>query len=115
MGLSHHDPIDFTAGDDWDIGATLQRPDGSAYDLTNATITWVLRDPDGVPVFVDGDYSINITPPSTDGQFIIAVAAAKTASLRPGRYLDWLRATDAAGTDTFWTGMILVDPNPWGR
>jgi hypothetical protein len=45
----------------------------------------------------------------------IAVASAVTAPLRPGRYLDWLRATDSAGTDTFWTGIILVSANPWGQ
>ena len=114
MALAHHDPIDFTAGDDFNIGGTLLRADGSAYDLTDATVIWMLRDPDGAPALTDGQFAINLTPPLTAGQLVIAVPAAATATLRPGRYLDSLRATDSAGTDTFWTGMILVGPNPWG-
>ena len=29
MPVPHHDPIEFTAGDDWDIGRTLLRPDST--------------------------------------------------------------------------------------
>jgi len=29
MPVPHHDPLEFVAGDDWDIGGTLLRPDGS--------------------------------------------------------------------------------------
>ena len=77
-------------------------------------VIWMLRDPDGVPALQQDQYAINLTPPLTAGQLIIAVAATATATLRPGHYLDWLRATDSAGTDTFWTGTISVSPNPWG-
>jgi len=115
MPVPHHDPIEFVAGDDWDIGGTLLRPDGSAYDLTNATVVWMLRDPDGAPALQPGQYAINLTPPLTAGQLIIAIPSAVTATLRPGRYPDALRATDSAGTDTFWTGLIAVSPNPWGE
>ena len=114
MALSHHDPIDFTAGDDFDIGGTLQRSDGTAYDLTNASVVWMLRGPNGAPALQDGQYTINLNAPLTAGLIVIAVAATVTSTLRPGRYLDWLRATDSAGTDTFWTGIISVSPNPWG-
>ncbi len=114
MAIPHHDPLEFVAGDDWDLGAMLMRADGTAYDLTSANIQWMLRDPDGVPTFIEGDYSINPTPPLTGGLLTIVVPATRTATLRPGRYMDWLRATDNAGTDTFWTGMILVSANPWG-
>ena len=41
MPVPHHDPIEFTAGDDWDIAGTLPGPDGTAYDLTNATVIWM--------------------------------------------------------------------------
>ncbi len=114
MAIPHHDDLEFVAGDDWDIGATLLRSDGSAYDLSQATVIWMLRGPDGLPVLQPEQYSIKINPPTTAGVITIVVPASSTAGLRPGRYLDWLRATDNAGTDTFWTGIILVDPNPWG-
>ena len=71
--------------------------------------------PGWVLALVPSQYSMNLTPPLTAGQLIIAVTATATAALRPGRYLDWLRATDSAGTDTFWTGTISVSPNPWGQ
>lgn len=114
MALSHHDDLEFVAGDDWDIGGTLQNPDGTAYDLTTATVLWMLRGPDGLPVLQTGQYTINLGTPTTGGQLTIVVPSIVTASLLPGRYMDWLRATNNAGTDTFWTGAILVDANPWG-
>ena len=115
MPIPHHDPLEFVAGDDFDIGATLLRRDGTAYDLTNATVLWMLRDPDGVPALQDDQYAIKFSSPPTAGLLVIAVTATATATLRPGRYLDWLRATDSAGTDTFWTGIIAVSPKPAGR
>ena len=115
MPIPHHPDLQFVAGDDWDIGASLQRPDGSAYDLSNATVIWMLRGPDGLPCLQPDQYSIKIDSPPTAGLITIAVTAPVTAPLRPGRYLDWLRATDSAGTDTFWTGIILVSANPWGE
>ena len=48
------------------------------------------------------------------GVHVIGAAADVTAALPGGRYLDSLRATDGAGTNMFWTGIILVGPNPWG-
>ena len=103
-----------TAGDEWDIGGTLLRPDGKAFDLTDATIIWMLRGPDGLPALQIGQYAINLGAPLSAGLITIVVEATTTAAFRPGRYLDWLRVTDTDGTDTFWSGMILVSPNPWG-
>ena len=114
MPIPLHVPLQFVAGDDWDIGGTLLRADGTAYDLTNAIVLWMLRDPDGVPALQDDQYTIKFSPPPTAGQLVIAITATATAAMRPGRYLDWLRATDSADTDTFWTGMISVSPNPVG-
>jgi len=61
MAVPHHDPIEFTAGDDWDIGGTLLRPDGTAYDLTNASVIWMLRGPDGDPALQDDQYAIKFS------------------------------------------------------
>ena len=58
MPIPHHPDLEFVAGDDWDIGATLQRPDGSAYDLSQASVIWMLRGPDGAP----GTASLGSTP-----------------------------------------------------
>ena len=95
MALAHHDDLTFTAGDDFDIGGALLRPDGSAYDLTNASVVWMLRDPDGLPALQDA--AINLTPPLTAGSWSSPLPATETATLRPGRYTDWLRATDSRG------------------
>jgi hypothetical protein len=82
---SHHTDLTFVAGDDWDIGGTLLRPDGSAYDLTDATVIWMLRGPDGSPSLQDGQYVINLTPPRPAGQIVIAVAATVTCTDRRER------------------------------
>ena len=73
MAIPLHDPLEFVAGDDFDIGATLLRPDGTAYDLINASVTWMLRGPDGAPALQEGQYAVNLTPPPTEGQLILAV------------------------------------------
>jgi len=112
MAVPHHADLEFVAGDDWDIGGTLLRPDGTAFDLTEATVKWMLRGPDGLPVFSSDQYTVKLNEPLTAGLITVVVPAAVTATLPPGPYLDWLRATDNAGTDTFWTGMIIVDANP---
>jgi hypothetical protein len=57
MPIPHHDPLEFVAGDDWDIGAALLRPDGTAYDLTDASVIWMLRGPDGAPALQDSQYN----------------------------------------------------------
>ncbi len=41
MPVPHHADLEFVAGDDWNIGAALLRPDGTAYDLSNATVVWM--------------------------------------------------------------------------
>ena len=115
MPVPHHDDLTLVAGDDFNIGATLLRGDGTVYDLTDASVAWMLRGPDGAPALQAGQYGIKIDSPPTAGLITISVLAAVTATLRAGRYLDSLRATDAAGTDTFWTGLIAVSPDPWGR
>ena len=115
MSVSSNAKSFVSSCDDWDIGATLLRSDGSAYDLTNAQVIWMLRGPDGAPALQQDQFTINFSQPLTAAQITIAIQAKATASLPAGRYLDWLRATDAAGTDTFWTGIIKVSPNPWGE
>jgi hypothetical protein len=114
MAVPHHDDLEFVAGDDWDIGGTLIRRDGTPYDLTSASVLWMLRGPDGLPALSAQQYTVSLSTPLTAGLLTVVVASDITANLPPGRYTDWLRATDSAGTDTFWTGIILVDANPFG-
>ena len=56
----------------------------------------MLRDPDGLPALQQDQYVINLGAPLSAGLITIVVEANMTATLRPGRYLDWLRVTDHA-------------------
>jgi hypothetical protein len=112
--LTHHDDLEYVAGDDWTIIGVLLDVNGSTLDLTNASFQWTLIDPTGEPV-VDllSVATISVLQPSTNGQVQIVVPAAVTLPLLAGRFHDALRVT-IDYTSTFWMGTILVDGNPFG-
>lgn len=114
MALTHHDDLEFVAGDDWSIDGTLLDVNGSPLDLTNATFLWNLIDPNGLSVSdLVGASAIGIIQPSTNGQVQIIVPKQFTAPLLAGRFHDALRVT-IGYSSTFWMGTILVNGDPFG-
>lgn len=111
-----HDDIEVTAGDDWSISAALTNDDGTPYDLTSAAVYWALLDPDGtqlVDLMATAVLSDQGLPAS--GNIIIAVPSASTLGLVPGRYTDAIHAVVSGKTTMIWTGLILVDANPFSQ
>jgi hypothetical protein len=113
VAVTHHDYVELRAGDDWIIQATLLNPDGSAYDLTNATVEWILLGPDGMTA-IDQGWTFQVAEPATGGQGVVLVDNKLTAPLAPGYYMDALRAITPTPTDpnlqvtTMWDGQIGV-------
>lgn len=113
MALTHHDDLEFVAGDDWTIDGVLLDVNGSSLDLTNANFQWTLIDPTGVSVAdLLGDTTLSVTQPPTNGQIQILVPAQVTSTLLAGRFHDALRVT-INYTSSYWSGAILVDANPF--
>lgn len=113
--LTHHDEIELAAGDRWTIVGTLLNGDGSAFDLTSATVIWTMRGPDGEVCddLVDAS-TVELLSPRTDGKIIITVPKTATAGRRAGRYHDAVRAfIDDTEADLMWRGPIAVAADPW--
>jgi hypothetical protein len=110
-----HPSQQFYAGDDWLIEATCRNPDGSAMDLSTATLTWRLADIDGLPITTKDspDNGIEIIPPAAgdppNGKAFIRVPSYETVLFASDFYLDELTVTTQAGlVVTQWQGRIDV-------
>lgn len=113
MPLTHHDDLEFIAGDDWTIDGVLLDVNGSPLDLNGAFFQWTLIDPTGLSVAdLLGATTVNIVQPAANGQVQIIVSKQVTTSLLAGRFHDALRVS-IDYTTTFWMGTILVGGNPF--
>jgi hypothetical protein len=102
----HHEPLEVTAGETWDIPGTLLDANDSPIDLSGATLEWALVDSGNNPVMIPAE--VNITDAAA-GTICISVEANHTAGLDPGYYHDGLRVTMARGERFTWHGQLLVD------
>ena len=110
---SHHDDLEVTAGDDWVIAGTLLNADGSAFNLSDSWVYWMLVSPDGEEVAeLAENISVTTKSPASDGLIEISAPSTFTQGLAPGRYLDAVKViTGGTFTETFWTGVIEVKAN----
>ena len=99
------------AATDWAIDGTLLDVNNQPLDLSNATLTWTLIGPRGLPVLQNGDASITVVD-SANGIIRIDVHNSVTATLECGRYIDSLQLTIGNIVSPLWTGVILVAANP---
>ncbi len=106
MPTTGHDDAKLVAGQDWRIVGELLDRDGKPLDLTNASITWLLLDPSGVPV--EASAIITVLEPPTNGIVNIELTAATTAALAPGHYTEALRITWVGLTSNFHGLSIIV-------
>lgn len=112
MPTTHHDDLEFFAGDDWTISGVLLDINGSALDLTGARFEWCLIDPTGLQVGpIEGGVTVSIVN-ATQGLVTIVVPYALTEPLAPGRYHDSLRVFLGLRS-TYWVGTILVNCDPF--
>lgn len=110
--MQHHDDVELMAGDDWVISGRLLDRDGSPFNLDNALLNWTLINPDGWAVTLTQDVTLNVTN-SANGLISIVLPSSFTRTIAPGRYTDALRVVVGGFTETFWTGYIQVDADPF--
>lgn len=100
MGVVIHPPLQFYAGDTWELVWNCNDVDGNPLDLTNAlSIEWKL---DTLPVRqnVRTDElggNISVIQPATGGQCVLTLPPTVTTTITPGYYFDQLRVTTATG------------------
>jgi hypothetical protein len=109
---THHTFLEFMAGDDWEISATLTNENGVPYPGPPSAMSWLLYDAANVRVLEDGDYSIAIVDPDV-GVVTISVAAAVTATIGRGVYRDAFRISQGGTISTLLRGSIYVEADPW--
>ena len=108
-----HTPLQWTAGDDWQINATLQDETGAPYDLSGGhTIKWALMTSGFQRALDENDVSISVTD-AVAGKITIIIPAPKTSPLPDGRYTDVIRIVIGGITSTLSYGNIQVAADPW--
>jgi hypothetical protein len=108
-----HPRIEFIAGDDWEIQATLLDENGVPYNLNlgNPVIKWRLVNVYGVAVIGDEAIITIVDPPN--GLVSVVVPSAITSPVVGGTYMDDLRLIMANETGTLLTGIVEVRGDPW--
>ena len=105
---THHTIVDFYAGDDWEICATLLDENGDPYNLSPLPdIQWALMNYNQQRVLNGTDVSISVTDAAA-GKCSILVPSEKTSALTTGLYSDVLRITTGGITSTLAVGNIHV-------
>ena len=109
-----HEPFSLYPGDTWKFEASLHDDNDAPLDLTNAEITWTVREAlsgDLVLTLTIGD-GITIAGDPIEGKAVIIVSPERTGAIAAGNYVDMVRVTLASGiVTTQATGAIAVAPN----
>jgi hypothetical protein len=111
--MNLHPLIDFVAGDDWEIVATLLDENGRPYDLTGShTIKWrLIANSSGIAVI--GDEAVITLPDAANGVCSVVIPSAITSPVVGGRYTDALRLVMSGETGTLLMGQVNVISDPW--
>jgi len=112
QAIAVHDPLQFFAGDSWEIQFDCNDIDNQPLDLTGVlAIEWTLGTVDGSSVIMTktlGD-AITVLSPPAEGRCLLIVPAGDTAGLAPGYYRDQLRVTYGDGlVSTQTSGRVQV-------
>jgi len=108
-----HSVIEFVAGDDWEIRATLLDELGNAYDLSGSpTIMYLLYDDQHTHI-VDSPIITIMGDPKL-GDISIIIPSSTTAVIAGGTYSDALRLIIQGSVGTLLMGPVSVIANPWG-
>jgi len=100
------------AGDDWQIDATLLDANGNPYDLSVATIKWIMLNSSQQWVLNENDANISVTD-AIAGKCSIMITAGKTAPLFGDTYTDFIRIISGGITSTLSYGLLYVTSDPW--
>ena len=108
-----HTQLDWVAGDDCQINATLLDQYGEPFDLSVLhEIKWTLMDQAYRRIIDTPDVVVTITD-APAGKCSIIIPAPITSPLPAGRYTDVIRIVYGGITSTLSYGPIYVQADPW--
>ena len=111
--MSTHEDYYWTAGDDWQINATLLDYAGAPFDLSGTPdIRWSLTSEAGETVLTEADIDI-VVMDADAGQCAIQVPKTVTTDLAEGRYTDMVRIVYGGVSSTLAHGLNWVTADPW--
>src|SRR5262245_41576808 len=103
----------FVAAKDWGIDGTLLDANGQPLDLSNATLMWMVIEPQGgAGARERRRHRRGRRGSHRRAEVHISVHHDQTALREAGRYLDALQVTIGDVVSPLWTGVILVAANP---
>jgi hypothetical protein len=111
--MSTHEDYYWTAGDDWQINATLLDYAGAPFNLSGTPdVRWSLVTELGETVLTEADIAIVVID-GPAGRCAIQVPAVKTTDLAEGRYTDMIRIVSGGVTSTLSHGLNWISADPW--
>jgi hypothetical protein len=104
------------AGEYKEITLTILKPDGTAEDLTGASVSWVAKTrPDAnLPALVSKStgHGAEVLTPPIEGKVRVTLEEADTAALRSRTYYHELEGRDSAGKPfTPTVGYMVIQPS----
>jgi len=100
--------VEIPQGDTRRLPFSVTQPDGSAQDLSGATIEWRLGD-ESAPALSTADSGVGITKrDDAAGTFTVELSSVATETLTPQTYDEVLTIEDSAGNVTQFAGHVTI-------
>lgn len=100
--------VEIPQGDTRRLPFSVTEPDGSAQDLTGATLTWRLGDESDPTLSLDDSGASIVNRTNVDGAFEIELTATATDAIAPDSYREVLTIEDVSGNVTQFVGRVRI-------
>jgi hypothetical protein len=110
--MTEHDIIDWVAGDDWEVQATLIDESGQPYDLNGVDIKYALLNAAYQRVLDNSHVDITFLNAAA-GKCSIVIPAEVTKTLSGGKYQDVIRVVSGGITSTLAYGPVWISSDPF--
>lgn len=110
--MTEHDIIDWVAGDDWEVQATLIDESGQPYDLSGSEIKYALLDAAYRRVLDNAHVDITVLNAAA-GKCSIIVPSDVSKTVAGGKYNDVIRIVSGGITSTLAFGPVWVSTDPF--
>jgi hypothetical protein len=111
---TQHDPVNFIAGDTWEISVTCIDQNDIPFNLNSAVVIWTLVNRNsGQALISPAECTVNVTD-ALAGKCTIVVPSLATSKVPDGAHQDSLRLTTATGVASMLSvGTIVVMADPF--
>jgi hypothetical protein len=110
--MTEHEVINWVAGDDWEVQATLINETGQPYDLNGADIKYAILNAAYQRIVDTDDVDISVLNAAA-GQCSIIIPAEVTKTLGGGKYNDVIRIVSGGIVSTLAFGPVWISSDPF--